>query len=629
MRSHSQKITVERLSKALARRGVTLKRHQLIEVLAETFGLVDSNDLAAAAKRGEIDPPTAEALGTTTAMHPTLGSVPLMLLRDPSQDRLFALDVATVESKAKSDRFAVTPYGGLVALPDTEGSVQAYTPTYSPFMPSRAETPVLSDEDKALAVEALSLFSRPDGEPMPSSTEATAPVDGNYLSGDHRAIAEEAVRMAYDENSPMPSRYISPRLVDGRLVEDQRRITVVDMLDRTPVEFRPYQHLMSVESFDTGTGPVLYLTPRTMAFVDGEPFLGFVFDEEYTDHLQAKLILRDLCYFRDARVRAITRVGGILRWNDNDAVGRFDVEILLPAYLADTVDSNHDWWDAVLALINSPEVDSCDAVIHPEAWQNDRAIGVDAPGQKDFDVAFEVLTMGREAAMALTDNSDASDELRTAAKAHGWIHDWNGPFRIEIEDEIGRFFEDRGDDATDISVSVATVGLLDILKKAERENRGEVSRFARMLNAGDETVTEVVEWAIDELTSKVSATAANQVGDDEAEAVIQAAEAWITENVSNAGAKTRIAAVFHGYGRDEAVRLLSAGGTSSGGATGTGVVEPRPGTAATMPDGETTIVVDRVVAPADEGRWTVTDRYGEEHVVEFSDGSWDVIVRAI
>lgn len=81
------------------------------------------------------------------------------------------------------------------------------------------------------------------------------------------------------------------------------------------------------------------------------------------------------------------------------------------------------------------------ATFHPQAWQNDYASPVDPRGPVQFDVTDEVLALGRDQALQLEDDSDASDGLRAARLAPVWIKDWQGPFYIEVQDAIADFFE--------------------------------------------------------------------------------------------------------------------------------------------------------------------------------------------
>lgn len=68
-------------------------------------------------------------------------------------------------------------------------------------------------------------------------------------------------------------------------------------------------------------------------------------------------------------------------------------------------------------------------IFHPQAWQNDYAIAVD-PGPTQIDVTEEILAMGRDQALHLTDDSDESDTLRLARLAPDWVRDWAGPHAI-------------------------------------------------------------------------------------------------------------------------------------------------------------------------------------------------------
>jgi hypothetical protein len=80
------------------------------------------------------------------------------------------------------------------------------------------------------------------------------------------------------------------------------------------------------------------------------------------------------------------------------------------------------------------------AVFHPQAWYRDTAIDVDAAGPVTFDVTEAILAMGRENALALEDNSDESDELRSLSTAPSWVQEWRGPFYITVKDSIAAHF---------------------------------------------------------------------------------------------------------------------------------------------------------------------------------------------
>jgi len=74
----------------------------------------------------------------------------------------------------------------------------------------------------------------------------------------------------------------------------------------------------------------------------------------------------------------------------------------------------------------------------PQAWIRDYATDID--GAYDFDVTAQILAMPKDQALALKDNSDAADDLWLSNPVSG-ERPHNGPFRVEVQDEIARYFE--------------------------------------------------------------------------------------------------------------------------------------------------------------------------------------------
>ena len=74
----------------------------------------------------------------------------------------------------------------------------------------------------------------------------------------------------------------------------------------------------------------------------------------------------------------------------------------------------------------------------PQAWIRDYATDID--GAYDFDVTAQVVAMPKAEALALTDNSDAADNLWLSHQVSG-ERPHNGPFRVEVQDEIASYFE--------------------------------------------------------------------------------------------------------------------------------------------------------------------------------------------
>ncbi len=82
------------------------------------------------------------------------------------------------------------------------------------------------------------------------------------------------------------------------------------------------------------------------------------------------------------------------------------------------------------------------ATFHPEAWINDHAVEIDPLGPTTFDVSDYLLeTYKEEAILSLKDGSHETDELRDLGPQ--WVKDWNGPYRVSVQQSILDFYENR------------------------------------------------------------------------------------------------------------------------------------------------------------------------------------------
>ncbi len=85
------------------------------------------------------------------------------------------------------------------------------------------------------------------------------------------------------------------------------------------------------------------------------------------------------------------------------------------------------------------------ARFHPQAWadpHNPAAGRVDAEpnGPTDWDVTEELLLWSRDKALALRDNSFATENLRFHDNAPIWARQWPGPFWVEVAQSIRDYF---------------------------------------------------------------------------------------------------------------------------------------------------------------------------------------------
>lgn len=66
----------------------------------------------------------------------------------------------------------------------------------------------------------------------------------------------------------------------------------------------------------------------------------------------------------------------------------------------------------------------------------------DERGRPEFDVTDEILALGKDAALALRDDTDATFALKGSPSAPAWVREWEGPFYISVEDAIFDFFDE-------------------------------------------------------------------------------------------------------------------------------------------------------------------------------------------
>lgn len=78
------------------------------------------------------------------------------------------------------------------------------------------------------------------------------------------------------------------------------------------------------------------------------------------------------------------------------------------------------------------------ARMQPQAWVRDQAI--DAGDEVEFDITAQVLETGREAALAIEDSSDRSDQLWITAVERAEVEPHHGPFVVSCEEAITEFY---------------------------------------------------------------------------------------------------------------------------------------------------------------------------------------------
>jgi hypothetical protein len=111
----SLSVHLDRLEKVLKARGIPCRRHQSLELAAAAFGYHNQNELTAAGRAGDLNPPMAEPIGEVALP----SGETIIVVRDPIAKSAYAVDQAFVEQVVAEERaelFGPTPYGHLLNL---------------------------------------------------------------------------------------------------------------------------------------------------------------------------------------------------------------------------------------------------------------------------------------------------------------------------------------------------------------------------------------------------------------------------------------------------------------------------------------------------------------------------------
>lgn len=109
-------VLLDRLSHVLDRQGFKLKRQQLLETAAYAFGHRNGDAFSAAAKAGELTPPSVVPVGRVRL---ATGET-VLIVNDPLANSAYGIDESFVESSMdeRREHIGVTPYGHLVSITD-------------------------------------------------------------------------------------------------------------------------------------------------------------------------------------------------------------------------------------------------------------------------------------------------------------------------------------------------------------------------------------------------------------------------------------------------------------------------------------------------------------------------------
>lgn len=109
-------IHLDRLSEALAAKGIDMKRTDLLQVAAAAFGYHNQNEVSAASKRGDLDP--RHAIPICRVSIPTTPFEREIVVLKTDDEMIYGIDATFFDAVGdrRAERYGPTPYGTLVDL---------------------------------------------------------------------------------------------------------------------------------------------------------------------------------------------------------------------------------------------------------------------------------------------------------------------------------------------------------------------------------------------------------------------------------------------------------------------------------------------------------------------------------
>lgn len=483
-------IILDRLAAALGRHGVKLKRQQLLDVAASAYGLRDAGVFSAKDADGSLDVPKAEYLGADENG--------LALLRDPRADALFAMEIKNPKARAgrwcispygEILDIAAIPAEG--ELPQAE--IQIHTAMISHRHGSdfyTSFTPDGLDAEIAGFCDQYWSEAREYDDSLPETTEgmtdeeiATAyfsAVTDEYIDrGTDRLMVPAAV--ARSMTTPTGDAWVMTAVGDDEeepqlwwnqddgwgdlasaTVYPDRNGTLPNIgMEEGSVR---WQRLPQSYVRKAAGKPETSVQPEAewerMPSTEWSAKIGSIVcigkidaakDVTFVIHNVERL--PDSEHNGGYRIRTILQTGGKY---DREAAEKWAQEVtaeiaeaggeilVADGYAriifqgdahASEAPTPEDWINAMRDLIQPVAGrERIMAQFVPEAWVNDHAIAIDAEGDTEIDVTFEMLLIGRDAAMSLS--SADTDHLQEAIRSPDWIRRWNGPFTIRVHEAV-------------------------------------------------------------------------------------------------------------------------------------------------------------------------------------------------
>jgi hypothetical protein len=484
----STPIILDRLAEALARHGLKLKRQQLVQVAAAAFGYRNDKTFSAAAAEGDLDAPVAKSYGSDDQG--------LALIMDPVAGSVFAMDVQDRTSRA--GRWTVSPYGNVIdigdilANPERRAGLRVHVASNSH---RHGVSFYVDTTEKGLQAQVAGFCdewwdeARQGDEDLPETTEGmthdeiveayfNAQTDEYIDRSSDQITVPEAVAATYA--STTGEAWVVTRIdleaddpvlwwsEEGGWGDLEQASVYADRTGQLPTgddgQSVAWQRMPKgmVEERHLGPGAdepsrdaewqrdTDDMSAQVGAIASGD---GIVVAEGVTFRIVNAERLEDRTRTTGFRRRILIQTGGrydrLSAETWRDAITPELTHASASVEVADTyarvildgdgdmgdAGSPQDWMRAITDLLTpATGRERIMADFRPEAWVRNNAVEVDFDEAKEIDVTYEMLLIGREAALEL--DSGDSDHLLEAVRATPAVRQWSGPFTIDVHDAV-------------------------------------------------------------------------------------------------------------------------------------------------------------------------------------------------
>ncbi|MFC1457777.1 hypothetical protein ACETIH_13805 [Microvirga arabica] len=153
--------------------------------------------------------------------------------------------------------------------------------------------------------------------------------------------------------------------------------------------------------------------------------------------------LRQLnAYAAEIRPRIEAIGGHVIVEEDEPDETTHTLQVLIPFdYIVQNAVEFDDWKIKLARLMMPKGTPKVMAEFTPQVWVGDQTMVVDPQGDTTWDITPEIVAMGRQKALDLQDDQHNTDDFRYTLNAPKWVQDWDGPFYIEVSEQIAAFYE--------------------------------------------------------------------------------------------------------------------------------------------------------------------------------------------